>query len=230
MSSFKNIFQFLEIYGGTKFISDLNKSNYNEEKYRDITNLKIAAYDEFWKEIFSQISPYLKDRESKQIYKIQNWQDNGNIYDYFEIQIKDKEKLNYGSNISITATKDKVDIKIDYDYINEVNKNGIINHNKYILNLDKWKEIYNVHLDRYYLFYEEESNMNKISLNDFMKNEDLKSYIVEKIKSSEECRVVVGKEFDKNYVLDSNIFQLEIAQSINELNFLYEKAIDDYLK
>ena len=37
-------------------------------------------------------------------------------------------------------------------------------------------------------------------------------------------RVVVGKEFDKDYVLDSNIFQLEIAQSINELNYLYEKA------
>lgn len=226
MSSFKVIFQFLEIYGGTKFISDSNKTNYNEEKYRDITNLKVSAYDEFWKEIFSQISPYLKDRESKQIYKIQNWQDNGSIYDYFEIQIKDKDKLNYGSNISIVAKKDNIDIKIDYNYIDEVNKNGMINHNKYILDLDKWKEIYNVHLDRYYLYYEEKSKMKKISLNYFMKDEDLKAYVVDKIKNNEEFRIVVGKEFDKNYVLDSNIFQLEIAQSINELNYLYEKAID----
>ena len=224
MSSFKEIFKFLELYGGTKLISDSNKSNYNEEKYRDITNLKIVAYDEFWKDVFSQISPYLKDRESKQIYKIQNWEDSDNIYDYFEIQIKDKEKLDIGSNISITAKKDEIDVKIEYDYINKVNKNGLINHNKYILNLDKWKEIYNVHLDRYYLCYEEGSKKNRIGLSDFIKDEDLKSYIVDKIKNNEVFRVVVGKEFDKDYVLDSNIFQLEIAQSINELNYLYEKA------
>ncbi|MPN10301.1 hypothetical protein SDC9_157596 [bioreactor metagenome] len=98
-------------------------------------------------------------------------------------------------------------------------------HNKYILSLNKWKENYNLNLDKYYIYYEEGSKKDKIKLNDFMKNEELKSYLEEKIKNNEELRIVIQKEFDKDYILSYDNFQLEIAQSINELNFLYEQAI-----
>ena len=42
-------------------------------------------------------------------------------------------------------------------------------HNKYIFSLDKWKEIYNVRLDKYYLNYEDESGDQRISLNNSKK-------------------------------------------------------------
>lgn len=225
MNKFKEVFQFLDLYGGTSFIADANKSNYDKERYNNITNLKITAYDEVWKNLFSQISPYLKDRENKQIYKIQSWQNSGNIYDYFWIQIKDKEKLNYASSISIVATKEGIYIKVEYQYTSKTTANSVASHNKYILNLNKWKENYNLNLDRYYIYYEEGSKRNKVKLNDFMKNKELKSYLDEKIKNNEEFRIVIQKEFDKDYILSYDNFQLEIAQSINELNFLYEQAI-----
>lgn len=225
MNKFKEVFQFLGLYGGTSFIADENKNNYDKERYNNITNLKITAYDEAWKNLFSQISPYLKDRENKQMYKIQSWQNRGKIYDYFWIQIKDKEKLNYASSISIVAGKEGIYIKVEYQYTSKSTANTVTNHNKYILSLNKWKENYNLNLDRYYIYYEEGSKRNKVKLNDFMKNEELKSYLEGKIKNNEELRIVIQKEFDKDYILSYDNFQLEIAQSINELNFLYEQAI-----
>ena len=47
MNKFKEVFQFLDQYGGTSFIADENKNNYDEERYNNITNLKAIAYDEF---------------------------------------------------------------------------------------------------------------------------------------------------------------------------------------
>ncbi|WP_343344314.1 AAA family ATPase [Terrisporobacter petrolearius] len=229
MNKLKEVFQFLDLYGGTSFIADANKNNYDKERYNNITSLKITAYDEVWKNLFSQISPYLKDRENKQMYKIQSWQNSGNISDYFWIQIKDKEKLNYASSISIVAEKEGIYIKVEYQYTNKTTANTVINHNKYILSFNKWQENYNLNLDKYYVDYEDGHKRDKVKLNDFMKNKELKSYLEEKIKNNEEFRIVIQKEFDKDYVLNSDNFELEIAQSINELDFLYEKAVqNDY--
>lgn len=227
MNKFKEVFHFLDLYGGTSFIADANKSNYDKERYNNITNLKITAYDEVWENLLLQILPYLKDRENKQMYKIQSWQNSGNIYDYFWIQLKDKEKLNYASSISIVAEKEGIYIKVEYQYTNKTTANTVINHNKYILSLNKWKENYNLNLDKYYVDYEDGSKRDKVNLNDFIKNEELKCYLEEKIKNNEDFRIVIQKEFDKDYVLNSDNFELEIAQSINEIDFLYEKAIEN---
>lgn len=227
MNNFKEVFKFLEEYGGTSFIADVNKESYNEERYKNITNLKIKAYDEFWKNLFSQVLPYLKDKNKKQLYKIQGWQNSGKIYNYFWIQVKDKEKFDYASSISIVVGEDKVFIKIEYQFTSKNNINPVENHNKYILNLEKWKENYNLNLEKYYLYYEYKSSSEKISLNDFMNNNQLKSLLEDRIKNNEDFRIVIQKEFDKDYVLSSNNFELEIAQSINELDFLYEKSIEN---
>lgn len=226
MNKFKEVFQFLDQYGGTSFIADENKNNYDEERYNNITNLKAIAYDELWKSLFSQISPYLKDRDKKQLYKIQNWKNRNKICNYFTIQIKDAEKLNYASSISIVAGKEGIYVKIEYEYTSKNTVNPVSNHNKYILSLDKWKEIYNVKLDKYYINYEDESGDQRISLNNFMEHHELRSSLEEKIKNNENIKIVIQKEFDKDYILSSNNFELEIAQSINELNFLYEKSIE----
>ena len=227
MSKFKEVFQFLDEYGGTRFIADKNKRNYDEERYKNINNLKVEVYDEFWKKLFSQISPYLKDKEQKQLYKIQSWQNSGNIPDYFWIQVKDKNKFDYPSSISIVAEDNKIFIKIEYQIISKNNINPIINHNRFILSLDKWKQNYNVNLDRYYVSYNIENKDEKINVQDFLQNYKLKADLEEKIRKNKEFRIVIQKEFDKDYVLKSNNFELEIAQSINELEFLYEKATEN---
>ena len=126
MSNFKDVFRFLDLYGGTSFIADVNKNNYDEERYKNITNLKVLAYDKVWKNLFSQISPYLKDKDKKQVYKIQNWQNSGKIYNYFWIQIKDKEKLNYASSISIVAGKEGIYIKVEYQYTSKNTINTVV--------------------------------------------------------------------------------------------------------
>lgn len=226
MNKFKEVFQFLDQYGGTSFISDENKKNYDEERYNNITNLKVTAYDECWKSLFSQISPYLKDRDKKQLYKIQSWKNRNKICNHFSIQIKDTEKLNYASIISIVAGKEGIYVNVEYEYTSKNIINTVEDHNKYIFSLDKWKEIYNVKLDKYYVNYEDESGDKKISLNNFMKNHESRSSLEEKIKNNKNIRIVIQKEFDKDYVLISNNFELEIAQSINELNFLYEKSTE----
>ena len=59
-----------------------------------------------------------------------------------------------------------------------------------------------------------------------MEHHELRSSLEEKIKNNENIKIVIQKEFDKDYILSSNNFELEIAQSINELNFLYEKSIE----
>ena len=227
MNKFKEVFQFLGKYGGTSFIADENKNNYDEERYNKITNLKVIAYDECWKNLFSQISPYLKDRDKKQLYKIQSWKNRNKICNYFSIQIKDTEKLNHVSSISIVAGEEGIYVKVEYEYKSKNTVNAVSNHNKYILSLDKWKEIYNVRLDKYYVNYEDEFENKKVSLNNFMENHELRFSLEEKIKNNENIRIVIQKEFDKDYILSSNNFELEIAQSINELNFLYEKSTED---
>ena len=113
MNKFKEVFQFLAQYGGTGFISDAKKKNYDEERYNNITNLKVIAYDECWKNLFSQISPYLKDRDKKQLYKIQSWKNRNKICNYFSIQIKDAEKLNHASSISILAGKEGIYVNVE---------------------------------------------------------------------------------------------------------------------
>mgnify|MGYP001087277237 FL=1 len=124
------------------------------------------------------------------------------------------------------AGKEGIYVKIEYEYTSKNTVNPVSNHNKYILSLDKWKEIYNVKLDKYYINYEDESENKKISLNNFMEHHELRSSLEEKIKNNENIKIVIQKEFDKDYILSSNNFELEIAQSINELNFLYEKSIE----
>lgn len=226
MNKFKEVFQFLVQYGGTGFISDAKKKNYDEERYNNITNLKVIAYDECWKNLFSQISPYLKDRDKKQLYKIQSWKNRNKICNYFSIQIKDTEKLNHGSSISILVGKEGIYVNVEYEYTSKKIINTVENHNKYIFSLDKWKEIYNVRLDKYYLDYEDEFGDERISLNNFMQHHELRTSLEEKIKNNKNIRIAIQKKFDKDYVLSSNNFELEIAQSINELNFLYEKSTE----
>ena len=227
LDKFNEVFQFLDEYGGTSFIADINKENYDEERYKNIINLKTKAYDEFWKKIFFKIEPYLKDKNKKQLDKIQNWQNSGNIYNYFWIQIKDKDKLDYASSISIVVAEDKVFIKIEYKFTSKNNINPLANHNKYILSIDQWRERYNLNLEKYFLDYECQSGREKLNLNDFIENHDLRSKIEEKIKNGDNFRIVIQKEFDKDYVLSCNNFELEIAQSINEIDFLYEKAVEN---
>ena len=225
MSNLKDVFKFLDLYGGISFIGDRNKNNYDEEKHHKIINLKELSYDEIWKNLFSQILPYLKDKDKKEVYKTQQWQNSGKIYNYFWIQIKDKEKLNYASSISIVAEKEGIHVKVEYQYTSKNTINTVMNHNKYILSLDKWKENYNINLDKYYIYYDNGSEEKKISLNDFMEDQELRNYLEAKIKNNENFRIVIQKEFDKDYILSSSNFELEIAQSINELDYLYKKAI-----
>ncbi|MDY2883835.1 MAG: hypothetical protein SOT71_14405, partial [Romboutsia timonensis] len=227
MSNLKDVFKFLDLYGGISFIGDRNKNNYDEEKHHKIINLKELSYDEIWKNLFSQILPYLKDKDKKEVYKTQQWQNSGKIYNYFWIQIKDKEKLNYASSISIVAEKEGIHVKVEYQYTSKNTINTVMNHNKYILSLDKWKENYNINLDKYYIYYDNGSEEKKISLNDFMEDQELRNYLEAKIKNNENFRIVIQKEFDKDYILSSSNFELEIAQSINELDYLYEKAIEN---
>ena len=227
MSNLKDVFKFLDLYGGISFIGDRNKNNYDEEKHHKIINLKELSYDEIWKNLFSQILPYLKDKDKKEVYKTQQWQNSGKIYNYFWIQIKDKEKINYASSISIVAEKEGIHVKVEYQYTSKNTINTVMNHNKYILSLDKWKENYNINLDKYYIYYDNGSEEKKISLNDFMEDQELRNYLEAKIKNNENFRIVIQKEFDKDYILSSNNFELEIAQSINELDYLYKKAIQN---
>lgn len=227
MSNLKDVFKFLDLYGGISFIGDRNKNNYDEEKHHKIINLKELSYDEIWKNLFSQILPYLKDKDKKEVYKTQQWQNSGKIYNYFWIQIKDKEKLNYASSISIVAEKEGIHVKVEYQYTSKNTINTVMNHNKYILSLDKWKENYNINLDKYYIYYDNGSEEKKISLNDFMEDQELRNYLEAKIKNNENFRIVIQKEFDKDYILSSSNFELEIAQSINELDYLYKKAIEN---
>lgn len=227
MNKFKEVFEFLQQYGKTSFIADPNKPNYNKELYNNMISLKKIAYDEVWKNIFSKTEPYLKDKDKKQQYKIQSWQNSGKIYDYFWIQIKDKDRLNYTSSISIVAEENGIYVKIEYQYTDKNPLNTIVEHNKYILALDEWKEKYNVNLDKYAVVYNLNSTYKELSLNDFMENKELRLEIEEKIKADEPIRIVVQKKFDKDYVLDSKNFELEIAQSINELEFLYKKAVEN---
>ena len=227
MSNLKDVFKFLDLYGGISFIGDRNKNNYDEEKHHKIINLKELSYDEIWKNLFSQILPYLKDKDKKEVYKTQQWQNSGKIYNYFWIQIKDKEKLNYASSISIVAEKEGIHVKVEYQYTSKNTINTVMNHNKYILSLDKWKENYNINLDKYYIYYDNGSEEKKISLNDFMEDQELRNYLEAKIKNNENFRIVIQKEFDKDYILSSSNFELEIAQSINELDYLYKKAIQN---
>lgn len=227
MNKFKEVFRFLDEYGGTSFIADINKENYNKERYRNITDLKTKAYDEFWKKLFSNLEQYINDKDKKQQYRIQQWQNSGNIYDYFWIQIKDKEKIDYASSISIVAEKEAICVKVEYQFTSKNNINPVINHNKYLLSLDKWIEDYNIKLNQYSIYYEIKDKEEKIGLSDFIKKYDLRAMLEEKVKNNEEFRLVIQKEFNKHYVLSSKNFEFEIAQSINELNFLYEKSTED---
>lgn len=222
MNKFKEVFQFLEEYGGSNFI--LNTNNDNEERYNKIISLKDIAYESFWRDLFSQILPYLKDRQEKQLYKIGDYQNTGKICNSFYIQVKNNNMLNYGSNISVVAQKEKLSISIEYDNISENNIDTIKKHNKYILSLDKWMDYYNLNLDKYYMYYEDERENRKMKLQDFIENKKLKSFIEDKVKNEEKIKFIIGKEFDKDYVLSYKNFYLEIAQSINELNFLYERC------
>lgn len=195
----------------------LNK--YGKEKYRieggnDIKESGMRAFKLF-KELSENIN---KELNNKKVLKFNQWQNSGNISDYFWTQFKDNNRKKSSSNISLFARKDFFEICLEWDNKKAVESdNDISMHNSYIKYIREWINKRYIDNSTYYI---EAINNNLKGDEVFKLNEfDFENYIVK-----ENTWLRIGKKFSK---LSSDIeFQNDAIKTINELNYLYNKTCE----
>lgn len=140
------------------------------------------------------------------------WQNSGNMIDYFWCQFKNKEKINSASSISLFARADSFELVIEWDSKKSaISDNTLQEHNLFINNIEQWIELKNIDINKYSITVINLSKLEEYKLEEFL-------LIREKVKIEKGDWIRIGRKYFEN---DEEILIKEVAKMMNELEFLY---------
>ena len=230
MNNFKVIFDFLNKYGGNIVIANKNNSNYNEQKHSQLITLKATSFDNEWKSIVEHIMNKIK---VKKILSTQQWQNSGNIFDYFWTQFKSEDRLDSASSISVFARKSSIEVKLTWHFAyGKKSQNSLKQHNMWVARLENWVNGKSIDTSKYTIWYGGDGNEgNKSTLEKYFNSNDEKDLVLNGSDSSGKTFLIeIGKEFNKEYVVANGDKVLtEIINTTDEIEELYKatsKRID----
>ncbi|MBU3093389.1 AAA family ATPase [Clostridium sp. CF011] len=199
-------------YGGQIYRSNKEKGGYDSTLHPKMKDSGKKAF-EYFKEICNVINK--KIYNSKKLH-FNQWQNSGNMIEYFWCQYKDTLRLESASSISLFAKSSCFYLCIEWDSKKGTSStNKLDQHNLSIDKLREWVKFKNIDTSQYII---EEVNL---EMNGNDKEYPLENYLNENSISQQRNKgwIRLGKKFN-----DENEEELinYISKMINELEYLYK--------
>ena len=208
MNKIVEIKNHLRSYGGKTYRANETAMGYNSSLHPKMGESGKKAFKNF-KDICDIIEKNITERKEV---SFNQWQNSGNMIDYFWCQFKNKEKINSASSISLFARADSFELVIEWDSKKSViSDNTLQEHNLFINNIEQWIELKNIDINKYSITVINLSKLEEYKLEEFL-------LIREKVKIEKGDWIRIGRKYFEN---DEEILIKEVAKMMNELEFLY---------
>lgn len=208
MNKIVEIKNHLRSYGGKTYRANETAMGYNSSLHPKMGESGKKAFKNF-KDICDIIEKNITERKEV---SFNQWQNSGNMIDYFWCQFKNKEKINSASSISLFARADSFELVIEWDSKKSaISDNTLQEHNLFINNIEQWIELKNIDINKYSITVINLSKLEEYKLEEFL-------LIREKVKIEKGDWIRVGRKYFEN---DEEILIKEVAKMMNELEFLY---------
>ena len=208
MNKIVEIKNHLRSYGGKTYRANETAMGYNSSLHPKMGESGKKAFKNF-KDICDIIEKNITERKEV---SFNQWQNSGNMIDYFWCQFKNKEKINSASSISLFARADSFELVIEWDSKKSaISDNTLQEHNLFINNIEQWIELKNIDINKYSITVINLSKLEEYKLEEFL-------LIREKVKIEKGDWIRIGRKYFEN---DEEILIKEVAKIMNELEFLY---------
>lgn len=208
MNKIVEIKNHLRSYGGKTYRANETAMGYNSSLHPKMGESGKKAFKNF-KDICDIIEKNITERKEV---SFNQWQNSGNMIDYFWCQFKNKEKINSASSISLFARADSFELVIEWDSKKSaISDNTLQEHNLFINNIKQWIELKNIDINKYSITVINLSKLEEYKLEEFL-------LIREKVKIEKGDWIRIGRKYFEN---DEEILIKEVAKMMNELEFLY---------
>ena len=208
MNKIVEIKNHLRSYGGKTYRANETAMGYNSSLHPKMGESGKKAFKNF-KDICDIIEKNITERKEV---SFNQWQNSGNMIDYFWCQFKNKEKINSASSISLFARADSFELVIEWDSKKSaISDNTLQEHNLFINNIEQWIELKNIDINKYSITVINLSKLEEYKLEEFL-------LIREKVKIEKGDWIRIGRKYFEN---DEEILIKEVAKMMNELEFLY---------
>lgn len=208
MNKIVEIKNHLRSYGGKTYRANETAMGYNSSLHPKMGESGKKAFKNF-KDICDIIEKNITERKEV---SFNQWQNSGNMIDYFLCQFKNKEKINSASSISLFARADSFELVIEWDSKKSaISDNTLQEHNLFINNIEQWIELKNIDINKYSITVINLSKLEEYKLEEFL-------LIREKVKIEKGDWIRIGRKYFEN---DEEILIKEVAKMMNELEFLY---------
>ena len=208
MNKIIDIKKHLGNYGGKTYRANETAMGYDSSLHPQMGESGKRAFKDF-KNICDIIE---KNISEKKEVSFNQWQNSGNMLDYFWCQFKNKEKIDSASSISLFARADSFELVIEWDSKKSATSdNTLQEHNLFINNIEQWIELKNIDINKYSITVINLSKLEEYKLEEFL-------LIREKVKIEKGDWIRIGRKYFEN---DEEILIKEVAKMMNELEFLY---------
>ena len=208
MNKIVEIKNHLRSYGGKTYRANETAMGYNSSLHPKMGESGKKAFKNF-KDICDIIEKNITERKEV---SFNQWQNSGNMIDYFWCQFKNKEKINSASSISLFARADSFELVIEWDSKKSaISDNTLQEHNLFINNIEQWIELKNIDINKYSITVINLSKLEEYKLEEFL-------LIREKVKIEKGDWIRIGRKYFEN---DEEILIKEVAKMMNELELLY---------
>lgn len=208
MNKIVEIKNHLRSYGGKTYRANETAMGYNSSLHPQMGESGKKAFKDF-KDICDIIEKNITERKEV---SFNQWQNSGNMLDYFWCQFKNKEKINSASSISLFARADSFELVIEWDSKKSaISDNTLQEHNLFINNIEQWIELKDIDINKYSITVINLSKLEAYKLEEFL-------LIREKVKIEKGDWIRVGRKYFGN---DEEILIKEVVKMMDELEFLY---------
>lgn len=208
MNKIVEIKNHLRSYGGKMYRANETAMGYNSSLHPQMGESGKKAFKDF-KDICDIIEKNITERKEV---SFNQWQNSGNMLDYFWCQFKNKEKINSASSISLFARADSFELVIEWDSKKSaISDNTLQEHNLFINNIEQWIELKDIDINKYSITVINLSKLEEYKLEEFL-------LIREKVKIEKGDWIRVGRKYFGN---DEEILIKEVVKMMDELEFLY---------
>lgn len=208
MNKIIDIKKHLRNYGGKTYRANETAMGYDSSLHPQMGESGKRAFKDF-KNICDIIE---KNISEKKEVSFNQWQNSGNMLDYFWCQFKNKEKIDSASSISLFARADSFELVIEWDSKKSATSdNTLQEHNLFINNIEQWIELKNIDINKYSITVINLSKLEEYKLEEFL-------LIREKVKIEKGDWIRIGRKYFEN---DEESLIKEVSKMMNELEFLY---------
>ncbi|WP_456276494.1 HI_0552 family protein [Bacillus sp. AK128] len=202
------------------------------EGSKQVKNDYVSAWTQ-WKEIVQEATKK-SGNHSLVVENTENWQNSGNLSKRFWSRIKGKHLQDLPSCIAAMISSDNLRVYFEWHgYKNEklIEQRKI--HNSWIYHIQEWIKENEIDSSQYKIWTrdnKDEEFLEYWTLEDYLTNNEMQQTIKEYLDSDNKNWVRIGKVFSKGIVLSHDNFTTEMANTISELEWFYQKITKGPIK